>query len=96
MTLTKAQIVEVIQNQLSFPKNQSTEIIETMLEIMKRSLETGEDVLISGFGKFCLREKSKRKGRNPATGEDMILDERKVITFNCSDILKRRINGEKK
>ncbi|MBT3310544.1 MAG: integration host factor subunit alpha [Desulfobacteraceae bacterium] len=96
MTLTKAQIVEVIQNQLSFPKNQSTEIIETMLEIMKRSLETGEDVLISGFGKFCLREKSKRKGRNPATGEDMILDERRVITFNCSDILKRRINGEKK
>ena len=94
MTLTKAQIVEVIQNQLSFPKNQSTEIIETMLEIMKRSLETGEDVLISGFGKFCIREKSKRKGRNPATGEDMILDERKVITFNCSDILKRRINGE--
>ncbi len=93
MTLTKIQIVESIQNQTGFPKNRSLEIVETLLEIIKRTLESGEDVLVSGFGKFCVKEKKKRKGRNPATGDDMILEPRKVVTFKCSGKLKSRVNG---
>jgi len=69
MTLTKAQIVESIQNQTGFPKNKSSEIVETLLEIIERTLSSDEDVLVSGFGKFRVKEKKERKGRNPATGE---------------------------
>ena len=92
MTLTKAQIVESVQNQTGFPKNRSSEIVETLLEIIKRTLTSGEDVLVSGFGKFCVNNKKERKGRNPATGEDMILEPRKVVTFKCSGKLRDRIN----
>ena len=92
MTLTKIQIVESIQNQTGFPKNKSSEIVETLLEIIKRTLSSGEDVLISGFGKFCAKEKKERKGRNPATGEDMMLAPRKVVTFKCSGKLRDKIN----
>jgi integration host factor subunit alpha len=72
----------------------SFEIIETILEIIKRTLESGEDVLISGFGKFCVKEKRGRRGRNPATGQEMILKPRKVVTFRCSATLKEKINGQ--
>ena len=92
MTLTKAQIVESIQNQTGFPKNRSSEIVETLLEIIKKTLTSGEDVLVSGFGKFCVNEKKERKGRNPSTGEDMMLAPRKVVTFKCSGKLRDRIN----
>jgi integration host factor subunit alpha len=71
MTLTKAQLVESIHNNIGLTKNKSSEIVETCLEIIKSELESGEDVLISGFGKFCVREKKERKGRNPATGDAM-------------------------
>ena len=94
MTLTKAQIVESIQNQTGFPRNSSSEIVETLLEIIKRTLASGEDVLVSGFGKFCVREKNERKGRNPATGENMMLAPRKVVTFKCSGKLRDRVNGQ--
>jgi len=94
MTLTKNQIVESIQNQTGFPKNKSSEIVETLLEIIKRTLASGEDVLVSGFGKFCVNEKKERKGRNPATGEAMMLAPRKVATFKCSGALRGRINGQ--
>ena len=67
MTLTKAQIVDSIHNQTGFPKNRSSDIVETLLEIIKRTLASGEDVLVSGFGKFCVKEKKERKGRNPAS-----------------------------
>jgi len=93
MTLTKAQFVESVKNQIAFPKDKSSEIVETLLEIIKRTLTSGEDVLISGFGKFCVKEKAERKGRNPATGEDMMLEPRKVVTFKCSGELRKRING---
>ena len=93
MTLTKAQIVESIQNQTGFPKNKSSEIVETLLEIIKSTLASGEDVLVSGFGKFSVKEKKERKGRNPATGEDMMLAPRKVVTFKCSGKLRDKING---
>jgi len=94
MTLTKSQITESIQNQTGFPKNKSLEIVETLLEIIKNALASGEDVLISRFGKFCVREKQERKGRNPATGDAMMLRSRKVVTFKCSGKLRNKINGD--
>ena len=93
MTLTKAHIVEALAKQNGYPKNQSFETIETLLEIMKRTLESGEDVLISRFGKFCVKEKHERRGRNPTTGEDMMLEPRRVVTFKCSGKLRVKING---
>jgi integration host factor subunit alpha len=92
MTLTKIQIVESIQNQTGFPKNKSSEIVETLLEIIKKTLAASEDVLISGFGKFCVKEKRERKGRNPATGRDLMLKPRKIVTFKCSGKLRDKIN----
>ena len=92
MTLTKALIVEAIAEQIGFPKNHSSEIVETLLEIIKRTLGSGDDVLVSGFGKFCVKEKRERKGRNPATGEDLMLAPRKVVTFKCSGKLREKIN----
>jgi integration host factor subunit alpha len=94
MTLTKAQIVESIHNKIGLTKNKSSEIVETCLEIIKSELESGEDVLVSGFGKFCVREKKERKGRNPATGDAMMLAPRRVVTFKCSGKLKDMINGK--
>ena len=93
MTLTKAQMVESIQNQTDLSRNRSSEIVETLLEIIKSTLESGEDVLISGFGKFSVNEKKARRGRNPSTGEDMMLAPRKVVTFKCSGKLRDKING---
>jgi integration host factor subunit alpha len=92
MTLTKAQIVDDVAEQTGFPKNKSAEIIKILLEYIKKSLESGEDVLISRFGKFCVREKKERRGRNPATGEDMMMAPRRVLTFRCSRKLRKKIN----
>ena len=93
MTLTKVHIVDAFAKQNGYPKNQSFEMIETLLEIVKRTLESGEDVLISRFGKFCVKTKHERRGRNPATGEDMMLEPRSVVTFKCSGRLRDKING---
>ena len=95
MTLMKANIAKALAKQNGYPKNQSFEMIETLLEILKRTLESGEDVLVSGFGKFCVKTKHERRGRNPATGEDMMLEPRRVVTFNCSGKLWDRINGKR-
>jgi integration host factor subunit alpha len=93
MTLTKAKIVDTIHNDLGFPKNRSAELIEILLEQIKNTLGKGEDVLISGFGKFCVKEKKQRRGRNPATGNDMMLEQRRVVTFRCSHLLREKINN---
>ncbi len=93
MTLTKAHIVEALSEQNGYAKKQSVNAVETLLEIIKRTLESGENVLISGFGKFCVNQKSERRGRNPATGEDMMLEPKKVVTFKCSGKLRDKING---
>jgi integration host factor subunit alpha len=92
VTLTKSHIINAIADQIGFPKNHSSEIVETILEIIKKALESGDDVMISNFGKFCVREKKERRGRNPATSEDMILEPRKVVTFRCSGKLREKIN----
>ena len=92
MALTKNDIVAKV-HEMGFTKKNSVTIIESLLEIMKRTLEKNGDVLISGFGKFCVKNKRKRRGRNPATGDDLILRERKVVTFKCSGKLRDKING---
>ncbi len=92
MTLTKAQIVDIIREEIGFTRNECTELVETLLEFIKGTLESGEDVLISGFGKFCVKQKRKRRGRNPATGDELILASRKVVTFQCSGKLREKIN----
>jgi integration host factor subunit alpha len=94
MAVTKAKIVEEIQNQLRFSKQKSIDIVETLLEIMKKTMQESDDILISGFGKFCVREKKERRGRNPATGAAMMLLPRKVVTFKCSGKLRDKINGK--
>ena len=94
MALTKHVLVEKLQSELGFPKNQSVEIVESILEIIKSTLESGEDVLVSGFGKFCVNDKKERKGRNPATGEDLMLKPRRIVTFKCSGKLREKINGQ--
>jgi len=93
MALTKHDIIEQVYNELGFPKKQSVEIVESLLEIIKATLKSGDDALVSGFGKFCVKDKRERKGRNPATGEDAILAARRVVTFKCSSKLRERING---
>jgi integration host factor subunit alpha len=95
MALTKKDIVDQVQEQLGFPQNKSFDIIESLLELIKSSLEAGNDVLVSGFGKFCVKDKAERKGRNPATGEDAILPARRVVTFKCSGNLRGKINGKR-
>ena len=85
-------IVEMIAEQNGFAKNKSIELVENLLEIIKRTLESGEDVLVSGFGKFCVKNKGKRRGRNPATGSDLMLSARKVVTFKCSGKLRQKVN----
>jgi integration host factor subunit alpha len=93
MTLTRADIISKIQDKLGFTKRQSNELTEQIIEIIKSTLANGEDVLISGFGKFCVNDKKARKGRNPATGEDMMLRPRRVVTFKVSGKLRSKLNG---
>ncbi len=94
MTLIKTQLIDSVYKQVDLRKNKSTQAVDSLLEIIKKTLEDGEDVLISGFGKFCVKDKGKRRGRNPHTGEDLMLDERRVVTFRCSEVLRDKINGE--
>jgi len=92
MTLIKAQLVDSIRKQVGLPKTKSAQVVDSLLEIIKKTLENREDVLISGFGKFYVKDKRKRRGRNPQTGNDLMLDERRVVTFKCSGRLKDKVN----
>ena len=92
MTVTKDHIINSICTQLDLPKKKAADMLESLLELVEKTLESGEDVLVSGFGKFCVRQKKERKGRNPATGQDLMLGSRKVVTFKCSPILRSKIN----
>jgi integration host factor subunit alpha len=93
MSLTKAGIVQTVSQETNLTKNRCSQAFEKLMELMKETLASGEDVLISGFGKFSVKEKSARRGRNPATGEEMMLRPRKVVTFKCSGKLRDRCNG---
>ena len=93
MPLTKADIAQAVADGTGLPLKRSAGIVESLLEIMKRTLASGEDVLVSGFGKFAVKDKSARRGRNPATGEAMTLAARRVVTFKSSGKLRRKLNG---
>jgi len=93
MALAKKAIARSIQQRTSVSLKQANEFLELTIELIKATLANGEDVMISGFGKFKVNEKSARKGRNPQTGETMMLKPRKVIVFQCSGKLKERLNG---
>ena len=95
MALTKNDIAHSVYTQLDISKNRSVELVESLLEIIKKNLANGEDVLISGFGKFYVKNKRERKGRNPRTSEDMILKPRRVVRFRCSGVLRDRVNGKR-
>lgn len=91
--MTKADIVACIYEKVGFPKKEATEIVEAAFEIIKSCLENGEKVKISGFGNFVINSKKPRKGRNPQTGDQIVIVARKVLTFKPSQILKKTINN---
>ena len=92
MKLTKNDLIENLIIQHNFSKKESSKIIKTIIETIKSTLESGEHILISHFGKFCVNNKRKRKGRNPSTGADMMLNARRIVKFKCSKVLKEKIN----
>jgi integration host factor subunit alpha len=92
MALTKANLIDSVSKQMTFPRSYSTRMIESLLEIIKHTLESGEDVLITGFGKFSVKKKMERNGWNPQTGEGLVLRARKVVRFKYSGALRNRIN----
>ena len=92
MPCTKTTIIEKIAEKNNLSPSEAKDALETLLEIMKETLASGEDIMISGFGKFLVNEKAPRKGRNPATGEDIILKKRKVVTFKVAGKLRDKIN----
>ena len=92
MALTKERIIDSIYHQVGLSKSQSRVVVERLLEIMKRTMEHGEDLLISGFGKFVIKGKSERRGRNPQTTEDLQLRARRVVVFKTSGVLRNHIN----
>jgi len=94
MTLTKADLVQKVYQNHSFTKSQASEAVEAFLRIAKGCLNSGNDLLVSGFGKFNVKNKKARRGRNPQTGTELILDARRVVTFKPSGLLRARINGE--
>ena len=94
MTLVKDNLIQSLYDQCGLSKHKSKALVEKVFELIKKALESGDDVLISGFGKFSARKKAPRKGRNPANGEDLPLDGRTVVTFRCSPRMRDRINGE--
>ncbi len=93
MALTKTAITDKLQERLNLSGPEAYDLMENLLEIMKETMESGDDLLISGFGKFCVNEKKARKGRNPATNAAMTLPKRKIVTFKCSGKLRDRINN---
>ena len=91
-TLTKSGIINAIEETPGYSRKNAADAIETVLEIIKSTLASGDDVMISGFGKFCVNQKQRRRGRNPATGEEMMIEPRKVVTFKCSKKLRDKVN----
>ena len=93
MTLTKEDLIDSIHNRFDFSKAKSARAVESLLETIKNTLASGEDVLISGFGKFVVMKKRERRGRNPQTGDDLMLGSRKVVRFRWSELLREKMNG---
>jgi integration host factor subunit alpha len=94
MSLTKNDIIESIYEQLEIPRKDCVRIVDSFFDLIKDDLGKGNDVMISGFGKWSVKAKKKRKGRNPQTGEDLTIDARRVVTFKSSTVLRDAINSE--
>lgn len=92
-TVTRAQLAETIYAQVGLSRNDSAELLETVLERMSQALEAGEPVKLSGFGTFSVRQKGRRIGRNPKTGIEVPILPRRVLTFRPSQVLKAQVNG---
>jgi integration host factor subunit alpha len=92
MTLTKAKMIGSVADANGFDYDKASVCVETLIEIMKRSLESGDDVLVSGFGKFCVKQKGARRGRNPATNKELLLEPRRIVTFKCSKKLREQVD----
>ena len=92
-TVTRAQLAETIYAQVGLSRNDSAELLETVLERMSKALEAGEPVKLSGFGTFSVRQKGRRIGRNPKTGIEVPILPRRVLTFRPSQVLKAQVNG---
>ena len=92
MTMTKADIVERVHEKIGFSKKEAADVVESIFEIMKGSLESGNKVKVSGFGNFVVNEKRPRRGRNPQTGEELTVSGRRVLTFKASHVLKKSMN----
>ena len=95
MTLTKSNIVDTVYARTELTKKESSDYVNEVLELMKETLEEGEEIKVSGFGKFEVRKKSERVGRNPRTGDEILIPERKVLRFKVSQVLKDELNGER-
>lgn len=91
-TLTKADIIEAVYEKVGFSKKEASDIVELVFDTLKDTLEKSEKVKISGFGNFVVRQKRPRVGRNPQTGEEIEISERRVLTFKPSQVLKAAIN----
>ena len=96
MTLTKARMAQRIADDCGFLKGEATELIEKLLEIMKKKLIAGDDIVISGFGKWRVRSKHARSGRNLHTGQKLVIDARRVVNWSYSPVLKKAVNGADK
>lgn len=94
MVVTKADLIDSVYNELNLQKTKSTSAVESLLEIIKHTLESGEGIMISRFGKFCVKDKKKRRGRNPHTGNSLMLDAKRVVTFKCSGVLRGKIKQD--
>lgn len=94
MALTKIDLVERIYDEIGITKKECITIVDDLFEIIKEELAKGNPVNISGFGKWSILNKRDRKGRNPQTGEDLMIDARKVVTFKTSNVLRDRVNSE--
>ena len=95
MTMTKADIVEIIHQKIGFGRKESTEIVEQVFEIIQETLESGEKVKISGFGNFVVRQKRPRRGRNPKSGNEIVISARKVVTFKSGNVLRKALNQDR-
>jgi integration host factor subunit alpha len=91
--MTKADIAEKIQAGIGLSKKESVEMLEAVFSLMKATLESGENMKISGFGSFIVKEKADRRGRNPQTGETITIEARRILTFKPSTVLRQAING---
>ncbi|MDQ7010458.1 MAG: integration host factor subunit alpha [Mariprofundaceae bacterium] len=92
--MTKAEIAKIVHDRVGLSKKESGQIVEAVLDVIRNSLENGEDVKISGFGHFMVRNKHARRGRNPKTGDDITIASRRVVTFRSSQLLKKKLLEE--